>query len=183
MEMNCPSCNAPLSDVRLESDLPAKRCGSCGGVWLDSNAYIAWHQAKRPKFADKTASESIAVLDTDSLKSCPNCQRLLMRYRVVPGERFYLDRCSTCHGLWLDKGEWETLVARSFHDNVHEFFTQPWQAKVRAEETRAMSEKLYQNRFGAEDYAKAQDVRAWLVQHPQRSMILAFLQAEDPYKV
>lgn len=181
--MNCPSCNAPLSDVRLESDLPAKRCTSCGGVWVTASEYLGWLNAKRPNFPDRPATESGPEVDADSLRACPNCQRLMMRYRVVPGAKFYLDRCTACHGVWFDKDEWATLVARNFHDNIHEFFTQPWQAKVRAEETRAMLEKLYQNRIGAEDYAKAQEVRAWLAKHPQRLMILAFLQAEDPYKI
>jgi len=44
-------------------------------------------------------------------------------------------------------------------------------------------ERIYLEKLGEEDYEKAKQVRAWLVQHPMRGMLLAFLQAEDPYKV
>jgi hypothetical protein len=44
-------------------------------------------------------------------------------------------------------------------------------------------EAIYLLKFGAQDYEKIQQVRAWLQEHPQRNMLLAFLQAEDPYKL
>jgi hypothetical protein len=34
-----------------------------------------------------------------------------------------------------------------------------------------------------DDYAKLQAFRQWLVAHPRRAMLMAFLQAENPYKI
>jgi hypothetical protein len=38
-------------------------------------------------------------------------------------------------------------------------------------------------KFGAEDYEKARKIREWLKDHPQKNMLLAFLQSDDPYKI
>jgi hypothetical protein len=44
-------------------------------------------------------------------------------------------------------------------------------------------ERIYTERFGAEDYAELRRIRAWLDAHPQRSSLLAYLDEEDPYKL
>ena len=54
---------------------------------------------------------------------------------------------------------------------------------LRAVETKNHLEQIYLEKLGEEDYEKAKEVREWLVNHPMRGMLLAFLQAEDPYKV
>jgi len=106
-----------------------------------------------------------------------------MRYRVLPNVHFYLDRCGNCNGVWFDKNEWEVLVARNLHDKVNQFFTQPWQTKIRDEAAHAMLEQLYLEKFGTEDYAKIKDIWNWLMQNPHRAMLLAYLQSNNPYKM
>jgi hypothetical protein len=46
-----------------------------------------------------------------------------------------------------------------------------------------MLDKLYLEKFGTEDYARIQEIGNWLRPHPQRAMLLAYLQANDPYKI
>ncbi|HJQ14032.1 MAG TPA: zf-TFIIB domain-containing protein, partial [Anaerolineales bacterium] len=96
---------------------------------------------------------------------------------------FYIDRCRNCNGIWLDHNEWDVLIDRNLHDNINEFFTRPWQDHLRATETRNHLERIYLEKLGEEDYEKAKQVREWLVNHSMRGMLLAFLQADDPYKV
>ena len=120
--------------------------------------------------------------DTLELKLCPECGHILARYRVLPNVRFYIDHCGHCNGAWLDKNKWEVLVAHNLHDKVNELFTQPWQTKVR-QEAHAMLDKLYMDKFGAEDYARIKEIGNWLRPHPYRAMLVAFLQANDPYKL
>jgi hypothetical protein len=38
-------------------------------------------------------------------------------------------------------------------------------------------------KLGEEDYEHIKEIREWLRNHPRQGMLLAFLQAEDPYKV
>jgi hypothetical protein len=44
-------------------------------------------------------------------------------------------------------------------------------------------DNLYLQKFGEDDYQHVRKVREWLENHPKRGMLLAFLQADDPYKV
>jgi hypothetical protein len=44
-------------------------------------------------------------------------------------------------------------------------------------------ERIYTERFGAEDYAEIRRVKAWLDAHAQRSSLLAYLSEEDPYRL
>lgn len=184
MIMNCPVCKADLlRQTTLASDLPAYECKNCHGVWLSSNEYLAWLKTHGPTLPEKPGDDStIPTWDTQELKLCAECGRILSRFRILPNLKFYLDRCGHCNGVWFDKGEWDILVARNLQDKVNQFFTKPWQMRVREEETKSMLDRLYMEKFGAEDYARIKDVWAWLQDHPQRAMLLAYLQAENPYK-
>ena len=75
------------------------------------------------------------------------------------------------------------LVERSLHDNVNEFFTRPWQDDIRSAESKNHMDKLYLEKFGADDYEHIKKVREWMKDHPRKGMLIAYLQASDPYKV
>ena len=90
--------------------------------------------------------------------------------------------CGSCSGIWFDRNEWLALKARGLHDHLHQVATEPWQAEVRREETRAHLEALYRKRYGA-DYDEVVRVRRWLRTHPERQSILAFLTDPDPFLV
>ncbi len=183
--MQCPVCKKDtLGATTLVEDLPASRCVQCKGVWIDSNAYLAWRQAHGETLPVRTGSSQIdPSWETQELKLCPNCGRILGRFKVLPGEPLFIDRCHTCNGVWFDHHEWSALVERNLHDSVNEFFTRAWQVRVRTEETRAHMDSLYLEKFGAQDYERIKDVRAWLEGHERRGMLLAFLQSDDPYKL
>ncbi len=182
--MKCPVCaDRELRAVTLEDDLPGHRCEECAGLWLPSSDYLGWLSRRGALLPEKPAADTdLPTLETQRLKLCPECGRMLMRYRVLPNVEFFLDHCGGCNGVWLDKDEWEVLVARNLHDKVNRFFTDVWQVRRKHEETRAVMERLYRERFGETEYDRAREVRAWLREHPARAMLLAYLQAEDPYQ-
>lgn len=183
--MKCPVCKLDsLGSNTLVEGLPAKQCSNCEGVWIDSNAYIAWWKAKGADMPAKQVRSSMdPAWDVDELKLCPNSGHIMGRYKIFPDTEFYLDRCGHCNGIWFDKHEWDALVELNLHDNVNEFFTRPWQDDMHAAETRNHMDKLYLEKFGAEDYEHIKQVREWLKDHPKQGMLFAFLQANDPYKV
>jgi len=183
--MYCPTCDCSmLESVTLEQDLPALRCRACEGIWLDSNEYLGWLRSHGPLVPEQDSIKpSEPVVDTEDLKLCPHCKRILTRFRVVPDVPFRLERCAHCNGVWLDKSEWDLLVSRDLHDKVNQFFTTPWQTRLRKEEARAFLDRLFRERFGSDDYERVLQVQQWLVSHPKRAMLLAFLQAEDPYEL
>jgi Zn-finger nucleic acid-binding protein len=180
----CPVCRESLlHEVTIEDGLLAFRCSGCQGIWISSEPYQNWWRAHRPELPEKEASEcQPPVSDTEQIKSCPDCGHLMARLRVASDLEFSVDHCGQCNGVWLDRGEWEALVARNLHDKINSFCTEPWQTRLRAEETRYALDRLYLAKFGADDYARLQEMRRWLATHPLRSMILAYLGAEDPYE-
>ncbi len=183
--MKCPVCKTDsLGSITLVEDLPANQCSNCGGVWIDSNAYLAWWKGKGEDMPVREAASQIdPSWNVDELKLCPNSGRIMARYKILPDTEFYLDRCGHCNGIWFDRNEWDVLAERNLHDNINEFFTRPWQDELHAAETRNHLEKLYLEKFGAEEYEKIKQVRMWLKDHPKRGMLTAFLQADDPYKI
>ncbi len=183
--MKCPVCKEELlQPATLETNLPIHRCEKCAGLWLRSNDYLAWLKTHGPALAPKGAeTTSVPTWDLPTLKLCPDCKRIMLRFKVLPNVDFYLDRCSHCNGVWLDKNEWDVLVALNLQDKVNLFFTEPWQLHVREEEARCALDKLYAEKFGETDYARIKEIRDWLQSHPRRAMLLAYLQAENPYKL
>lgn len=183
--MKCPVCKTDtLGLTILIENLPARQCSNCGGIWLDSNAYLAWWKGKGEDMPQRqTASKIDPAWDVDELKLCPNSGHIMARYKILADTDFHLDRCGHCNGIWFDRNEWGALVELNLHDNVNEFFTRPWQDDLRVAETRNHMDGLYLEKFGAEDYERARQVRTWLKDHPQKGMLFAFLQADDPYKI
>ena len=183
--MKCPVCKTDsLRSITLTEGLLASQCSNCGGVWIDSNTYLAWWKVKRdvlPVVQIETKLDP--AWNVDELKLCPNSGHIMARYKIFPDTEFYLDRCGHCNGIWFDKNEWDALVERNLHDNLNEFFTRPWQDRLHTEETKAHMDKLYLEKFGVEDYEHVRQIREWLKDHPKMGMLLAFLQASDPYKI
>jgi ribosomal protein L37AE/L43A len=47
--------------------------------------------------------------DSDKSPQCPKCAERLASYRLMG---FFLDRCQTCGGMWLDRGELRAILTR-----------------------------------------------------------------------
>jgi Zn-finger nucleic acid-binding protein len=58
----------------------------------------------------------------------------MTKARVGRKLEFYIDRCSHCHGTWLDKNEWENLRQMDLHHQIHYIFSNAWQFSVRKEQ-------------------------------------------------
>ena len=183
----CPICHTQLNQTVLVPDLPAYKCSNCEGIWISANEYFAWQQNETRsawQSVDFTMSFEIPfpVSDNDRAILCPDCGRLLRRYRIWPNIQFNLDRCSHCNGIWFDRNEWQTLQAQNLHTTINMFFTETWQKQLRGEEIYSRFDKMYLALFGQDDYQKIKEVRLWLNHHPNGSRLLAFLTDRDPYK-
>src|SRR5687768_16040598 len=100
--MKCPvDKDDLLVPATLAGGLPAFSCSQCAGVWLRSNDYLQWLRGPGAAGAEVTGEIPLPEWETADARLCPDCGRFLMRFRVLPGARkFYLDRCSHCHGVW-----------------------------------------------------------------------------------
>ena len=182
--MKCPVCKTDtINPVALDNQLPAGKCIKCGGVWISSNQYMTWLRLQPERLPEKKADEPFdPTWETSQLKLCPDCGRIMSRYQLFPNEAFFLDRCGHCNGIWFDNHEWEYLASRNLQDKLNQFFTAPWQGQLHKQEKHARMETLYIEKFGQADYVRLREVREWVWKHPHTGMLLAFLQAEDPYQ-
>ncbi len=185
--MKCPVCKLDtLGIILLQDDLPANSCSQCGGIWIPSNDYLAWQHAKAADLAEKPADNPKPfdpTWETKELKLCPDCGHIMARYKTFPDVDYYLDRCRNCNGIWFDKNEWDAIAERNLHGKLNEFFTHPWQDKLHQQEAANRMEEIYLSKFGEADFENIKKVREWLKGHPYSNMLLAFLQADDPYKI
>lgn len=182
--MQCPVCkNTALSPVLLEQGLPSQQCPRCRGHWLGLNDYQAWLEAKGEILPEKPPSAHAPIAQTvKRAKLCPQCDHLLLKYKLGRGTDISLDYCGQCGGVWFDKDEWAVLKDMNLHDEVYKIFTQSWQKKVRIELSHQHLSQHYQHKFGSEDYAKIRALKAWLIAHPESSALLAYLNNADPYQ-
>jgi Zn-finger nucleic acid-binding protein len=183
--MKCPVCTTTtLEPTQLEPTLLGQACRQCGGTWIASNQYWAWLDEQRLAPPELPApGEPPAVDDVSRAKRCPGCGYLQLGYRIELDLPFQLDQCGHCNSFWLDRNEWAALRHRQLHGKLHRVSGEPWQRALRQEEHRRFMRSFYTAKLGAADYAEAQRVRAWLDQHPERAMLLAYLSNEDPYRV
>ena len=183
--MKCPVCKThELQPIELEKNLLASGCKQCGGHWISTTNYWNWLKKHDPSLPEKPFAEvAFHVDDTIKAKLCPDCGRILIKYKVGHGIDFFLDHCDGCNGVWLDRHEWDVLKSRNLHDELHRIFTTPWQNRVREEEIKAKLEKFYTEKFGQEDHDELKRIRQWINQHPQRSALLGYLNDENPYKI
>ncbi len=174
--MLCPSCDIPTLILKGIDEAPAaKVCTNCNGQWISSKEYLMWLRQNVSRVSDNQYSDIyFDIDDSKEAKICPDCGRILIKFKVGHGLDFKLDHCNTCGGVWFDKYEWDVLKNRNLHNDIHSIFTTEWQALIRTNERERYLEEIYIKKFG-DDYLRIKEFRKWLDQHDQKSSILAYL--------
>ena len=181
--MNCPVCKYDsLKTQEIEPNLFAEVCEKCLGKWISSQNYEKWLEVHDDILPELPATENVnmTIPEFELARLCPNCRRILVKYKVGRSLAFKIDRCGSCAGVWLDEKEWETLKSRNLHDEINKIFTDHWQEEVKREETRQTLEAIYKEKFGEDDYLKIKDFKTWMEQHEKGGEILAFLRDKNP---
>lgn len=183
--MQCPVCKTKqCKPIELGDNLKAASCEACGGHWISHQNYSAWLKRHGDTLPEKPFSEvEFDVNDIRDAKLCPDCNQILLKYKVGHGLDFFVDHCPSCGGVWLDANEWNALQDKNLHDEIHKIFSTSWQSQIRGDQMARKLDQVYENRLGSESYEKAKDIRHWIHSHPQKQVILAFLADDDPYKI
>ncbi len=176
MKMSCPICrDKSLTPVKLEERLIAHHCEDCGGHWISSREYHQWLEYKGEILPEKE-SYDIALQSHDPAvaKLCPECRRILTKYKVGHGLQFKVDHCVTC-GFWLDKNEWEILKSKNLHDEITSIFTEGWQRENRKKENQEQMRLILENRLGRDGLEKLDEFRKWFAVQKEKQAIMAYL--------
>lgn len=177
--MRSPVANhKQMKRISLAENLPAYQCPESEGVFLPVESYFRWlgRQSDRlPHLPVSNDDIEEAVEDSESAKICPETGLIMQRFKVGHGFSFYLDR-SPSGSIWLDRGEWEALKQRQFHDELHLIFTAPWQSKVRQQQRQQVERYILEERLGSELLSKLDDIRSELANHEYRQLAVAYFQ-------
>lgn len=172
-----------LEPKEIEPGLMAYECPRSGGVWITLQAFEQWKAQQSSKTCAVSNHSPVAV-DDSKLPAliCPESGCVLLRYKVGHGLQFHVDRSPVTGGIWLDRGEWETLRQKGLHVDLNLIFTASYQRDVRAVEYAQSLEKAYRERIGEPDFGRVKDFKAWMTQHAQGNDILCYLSDRNDEK-
>lgn len=173
----CPACAQPsLRPAEAEPLLPSRRCADCSGQFIRGEQYYRW--LDHPDRSPQTALQAEApgdVIDTPWAKICPECGKLMRRYRIGNGLAFVIDRCSACAGIWFDANEWDALRRQGLHDRVHFVFSDAWRMRLLRDELDRIARRRVEAKIGSQNFAELQRVTEWIEQHPHREEVIGYL--------
>jgi Zn-finger nucleic acid-binding protein len=178
--MKCTYCKqGRLLPTFIEGQFRAHQCDQCEGQWLYIEDFVTW-QETNPDFEFKS-EDHYEVDDTKQALLCPVTGTLMQKFRYSKDTAHKLDYSASVGGVWLDKGEWAYLKEFGIAGCINKIFTEQWQKQLREGHAQATFADLYRSKFGSEDYEKAKAIRSWLIDHPAKAELRAYLMAQDPY--
>ena len=105
--LTCVKCTSVLDRASFEG-LEVDLCPRCGGLWLDRGEITRAARLPEGEIARLRGllveSSGPPPLATSHLVPCPACNGSLAE--VLLGN-VHVDYCSSCHGIFLDRGELE----------------------------------------------------------------------------
>ena len=102
----CPKCSAHLKPV-LYQEVEIDRCLHCGGIWFDSLEAKTLKQMKGSEKLDSGNSDGAQFDKVSREINCPRCDTAMMRMLDLDRYSIWYEKCSRCHGVWLDAGEFK----------------------------------------------------------------------------
>lgn len=183
--MKSPITRKAMERITLLDKLSAYQCLETKGIFIPVTSYLHWlskQSEKLPHLPDHTESESTqeATVDSDGALICPESGQLMLRYKVGHGFSFFLNR-SPSGSIWLDKGEWDQLLQRQFHDELHLIFTSPWQQQIRDAEKQATHISLLTEQLGSDLVEKLDNIKQQLTDQQLHSLAIAYLSQEPSH--
>lgn len=113
MPRSCPDCYRPMTPTTY-GDVALDTCGDCGGIWFDEG------ELKRAMLEDALALAALEdrvapgiapLVEPARNRRCPDCERVLDRFRYLYDSPVQLDMCGTCGGTWVEDGELRKMDA------------------------------------------------------------------------
>lgn len=181
-QLLCPRCKtSPLRPAMLDASLACHTCTKCGGSYLRMQDYLNWKASA--VHAEVTGELELDTRDHDEAMPCPEAGRIMLKYEVSKNSAHRIDYSRYANAVWLDAGEWNLLKLEGLTEQLNEIFTDAYQAALRAAQVKESLDDMYRYKFGDAAYEDLKGMRSWLVSQGQRSDMLSFLMAQDPYTV
>ena len=109
--MICPVCKNTTVVLELEQ-IEIDYCASCEGIWFDAGELELLLETEQER-----ARLLNLLIEDSSVKEksyrCPICSKKMKKVFVGEEKKILIDKCKKNHGLWLDKGELESVIELS----------------------------------------------------------------------
>lgn len=110
--MNCPKDNGNLISKTVEG-VGIEECEICGGLWFNKgelSQVIEQSESDYNWMDFDLWREEGHFKTSDSALNCPQCDKKMVA--ITYGEKnIQLDLCEDGHGIWLDKGEFKSVLS------------------------------------------------------------------------
>lgn len=109
---------------------------------------------------------------------CPVDGTILIRTEInlaPPHGSVHLERCSSCRGVWFDRGEWSILADQYLLEDIEKFWTAEWRARQGRQRSAVDYEERIREEFGAELFGQLEAIARTLKGHERRSQALTFI--------
>lgn len=108
---HCPSCRGRLREVNVET-IQLDLCPDCTGYWCDEGELSAIIDQHLPLMESKPLSNTAIVpVEPPQKRFCPICSQVLDTRKYDYSSPIEIDHCKRGHGVWLDAGEMDKVVA------------------------------------------------------------------------
>lgn len=107
---SCPRCHVPLITEET-GDIVMERCDRCGGRWMTPEDLKAVLSLIRLPVEGAPPRIGIDLTDVQENAVCPRCGVPMEPFNYAGDSGVILDKCKSCGGLWLDKGNLERVLA------------------------------------------------------------------------
>ena len=108
----CPTCGTNLNFYKAFS-IKFEGCPKCKGIWLIKDELRELkNKVDGPHL--RWLNDEIENIDKTSLvegkRACVNCKTTKMVSVVFGNSKIVVDWCPNCHGMWLDRGAFDSIV-------------------------------------------------------------------------
>ena len=107
--MQCPKCpRSPLVPTHVQA-IEVDRCEMCGGIWFDKYELIPVLHESLPELTTLRGRSAPGRMNQKHGR-CPQDAAGLIRVSSTFGNSVIVDTCPQCQGVWLDGGEFDSLL-------------------------------------------------------------------------
>lgn len=115
--MKCQRCQIALQSRTYEADVQVDECPGCGGLWLDARELERIEEVVANDYKVQLASPDylpdrsyeMALQKSRPDICCPKCGQPMSKTECHPTSMVLVDVCPGCAGLWMDRGEVQSL--------------------------------------------------------------------------
>ena len=105
--MHCALDQSKLNPIPIGTHV-VHRCETCSGNFVPGNFFREIRAKAALEIHNAKSKDSKASAEQQSKVACPNDESPMMSFLFKGIE---IDVCSKCFGVWLDRGEYEKLIA------------------------------------------------------------------------